>query len=563
MFSDLFLYSLKSSVVLAVLYLFYHLLFRKNTHFQLKRGVLLFIILAALVLPLIEFNTQAEFVPEYPAVQYINEERMLDKPYPYYKSIGWGPAENHDTKKTARFHSALTIASGIYLTGAAAMMLVLLLEFIKIGRMLTFGKPRHDLNRRVITHRLIRFPFSFWKWVFIPARISYDQDTWRLIQEHEYVHLRQRHSLDLLLSSLIKCLFWFNPTVYLLQSNIKENHEALADHEVLKSNGLSHYSEALLKVCLETGSLSLGHSFALRSNLSKRIRTMRLEKTSLSKSVVALSLMLLVGFGMFTQTSLYGQDLTERNQLLKLLKERRHTVGHLANRKLSARHNKVFDKIRKQHPNDSLNWTYLPENTLAEYTAEYQPYQYPLYFDQLMRTDKDDLIDQIEKDTSSLMINGFEFYSYEFRDEIREQVKAEKNYLLFYKSLDDPFKPENQVVYEMDEVDVLPEPLGGLDNFTKVIAMDCNVPEGIDRDRLPEFIEFEFVIHGSRHYSATNLVTELKGGDKKNEDIYKFFGEVHSMIRRKIGTVYAWKRGMKDGKPVNVRMILSIPTKYM
>lgn len=49
---------------------------------------------------------------------------------------------------------------------------------------------------------------------------------------HELAHIRQRHSLDVLLIELVLCFSWFNPLLIWLKRAMQRNHEFLADEAV-------------------------------------------------------------------------------------------------------------------------------------------------------------------------------------------------------------------------------------------------------------------------------------------------------------------------------------------
>ena len=53
------------------------------------------------------------------------------------------------------------------------------------------------------------------------------------IIEHEYVHIKQYHTFDILLLELILILQWFNPFVWPYKGSLKEIHEYLADDGVI------------------------------------------------------------------------------------------------------------------------------------------------------------------------------------------------------------------------------------------------------------------------------------------------------------------------------------------
>jgi beta-lactamase regulating signal transducer with metallopeptidase domain len=570
MLSGLLLFSLKSSVVLCVLYTAYHFLFRKNTHFHVKRIILLLIIGSSLALPQLKYESSHELASESPAINKLDGLRALEHKKYQASPVTKVPATTTEAPMEDETSlNWLEILGAIYVTGVVVMLSLFIVELVRLSWILGKGRARHDLNRMAVTHRLVKFPFSFWRWIFLPADLSYDQQTWELIQEHENVHLKQGHTLDILFATVIRCLLWFNPAAYYLQQSIKDNHEALADRMVLTQYDLSRYSKALLEVCLQTGSLNLGHAFALKSNLSKRINTMNLSNTHLAKSLLAILIFATISLGLFTQTSLYAQHVTPKSpddSALEMLESGSLTFVLKGKNKLTLRHQRVFDKLKSLHSDKELSFTYLETNEILEYLEQYNPYQETLYFDKIGNQDKNDIWNQLEKagkEENEVRINGQWFNLLDFSENFKASIDDKLNYLVIYHRKSNYWDHEEDQVYEMYEVDQLPEPVGGINRFTRSVALDMTLPEGIDKSDLPETVDFEFVVHGGGVLSHINLLTELQGDSEKTKAIYQFFGKIHNNIRGKTGTVYKWKKGIKDGQAVKVRMVISIPTKYM
>ncbi|WP_435354486.1 TonB family protein [Emticicia sp. SJ17W-69] len=67
--------------------------------------------------------------------------------------------------------------------------------------------------------------FSFFNFVFVDK----DLQKREVVLEHEYVHIKQLHSADVMLFELIAVLCWFNPVVYFYKKSIKNIHEFIAD----------------------------------------------------------------------------------------------------------------------------------------------------------------------------------------------------------------------------------------------------------------------------------------------------------------------------------------------
>lgn len=567
MLSALLLFSLKSSVVLCVLYTAYHFLFKKNTHFHVKRIILLLIIGASLVLPQLKYETSHELASENPTINKLDGLRILEHEKRQASPVTEAAATTSQISvKQEAALSWLEILSAIYVIGVIVMFSLFIVELVRLSWILGKGRARHDLNRMAITHPLIKFPFSFWRWIFLPADLSYDQQTWELIQEHENVHLKQGHTLDILCATIIKCLLWFNPAAYYLQQSIKDNHEALADRTVLNENDLSRYSKALLEVCLQSGSLNLGHAFALKSNLSKRINTMNLTNTHLAKSLLSILIFAAISLGLFTQTSLYAQKVKDEDTSGQAQFKSGYTFLPLGQFVLSERHKAILDKLKRLYPEKDLRFNYLPKSSKYPFSNLYSPHPNTEFFGEVTEEDKKQIFNNIDQE-KSLEASGFlemtGISKEEFSANLKQYVNDYQNYIVIYEHNESLFEAMAKPVYQMGEVDILPRPLGGLESFEHTVALDLKVPENIHKQDLPEFIKFEFVVLGGNHISELNLITEIKGNKRKQDDLYKFFGAVHKSIIQKISSYYSWQKGIKDNQEVNVRMVISIPTKYM
>jgi hypothetical protein len=114
-------------------------------------------------------------------------------------------------------------------------------------------------------------PFSFFRFIFIdPAKIR-EANLSKPIIEHEKVHARELHSLDLIIAEIVTILLWFNPFVFFYRSSIKENHEYLADSGVIRS-GINpvDYILALANEVFRNHSIGLTSSFKC-STTKKRL----------------------------------------------------------------------------------------------------------------------------------------------------------------------------------------------------------------------------------------------------------------------------------------------------
>jgi len=125
-----------------------------------------------------------------------------------------------------------------------------------------------------------------------------------IVLEHEYAHCKSRHSWDLVLMSLYKALFWFNPVIYKWAKEMQLNHEYLADAYVL-SSGVSPktYGATLLALNFSHSGGSLVHSFNEPSSLRKRIVHFKHQNKFNMKHILLLSAVAALAFGTMSMVS--------------------------------------------------------------------------------------------------------------------------------------------------------------------------------------------------------------------------------------------------------------------
>jgi hypothetical protein len=79
-------------------------------------------------------------------------------------------------------------------------------------------------------------PHSFGRYIFINRE---DYVNGRIADEiilHEWTHVHQRHSWDIVFVELLIAFGWFNPIFYLYRNKIRQNHEFLADNAVIQND---------------------------------------------------------------------------------------------------------------------------------------------------------------------------------------------------------------------------------------------------------------------------------------------------------------------------------------
>jgi hypothetical protein len=82
------------------------------------------------------------------------------------------------------------------------------------------------VSEKIVTH-------TFYNTIFINQAEYREGLLEREVLMHELAHVRQRHTLDILLVELLAVFFWFNPLLKLYKRAIQLNHEFLADAAVI------------------------------------------------------------------------------------------------------------------------------------------------------------------------------------------------------------------------------------------------------------------------------------------------------------------------------------------
>jgi hypothetical protein len=171
-------------------------------------------------------------------------------------------------------------------------------------------------------------PFSFFNYIFISN--SYQKLTAgdiQRIKDHEIVHARQLHSIDVMFIELISVLFWFNPLVIYLKKSIQEVHEYIVDEKIAeRGNGKKDYAELLLKLASDVRGFNLSAGFS-GSQIMRRIVMISRQRSLPGKKfmfiiLVPLSIILILSFSYIKnpddKTTQVKQEVSANQSQLKI-----------------------------------------------------------------------------------------------------------------------------------------------------------------------------------------------------------------------------------------------------
>ena len=272
----LFLYSIKSALVLALLYLPYMLILRKESFFRLNRTVLLLILLLSLVLPLMNIHSLSW--DSQPVVQAARQQ-MVEVGIPVNAGMLL-PEVAVQGERNGIQVSWFHVVSFLFVLGTLFVFFLRVSQILRMGYVIRTGSLWHQREDGVMVycHADDVSPFSWMDNIVISAR-DYDENA-REILLHERAHVMARHSWDLLLLALLQTMQWWNPLVYILGGSLRDVHEYEADDFVLRSGvSAKAYQLLLIKKVVGASSYTFANNFDHSLTL-KRITMMQKSKSS-------------------------------------------------------------------------------------------------------------------------------------------------------------------------------------------------------------------------------------------------------------------------------------------
>ncbi|WP_299225556.1 M56 family metallopeptidase [uncultured Psychroserpens sp.] len=263
----------------------YDLLLRKETFFNWNRAYLIVTVLLSVSIPFIKIKQikaimSDELIVRLPEVIIGNtgKKSSID---PEVANLAGITAQSEPTP----------ILNIVLIIGMCIALLVLAFKIYKLT-VLVYKYPKRWKGKLLIINLInSTAAFSFFHYVFLGEKLtSQDKAT---ILEHEMIHVKEKHTLDLLLFEIFRIVFWFNPLVYIYQNRIAMLHEYIADAKAVKTQNKSTYYNNLMAQVFETKNFSFVNPFFKKSIIKKRI--VMLNKTK-SKQINILKYILVIPF---------------------------------------------------------------------------------------------------------------------------------------------------------------------------------------------------------------------------------------------------------------------------
>jgi TonB-dependent SusC/RagA subfamily outer membrane receptor len=171
-----------------------------------------------------------------------------------------------------------TVSIAIFITGMLVMGLRIIMQLFSLRRiktnatLLNEGEVKlFDVNEQIV-------PFSFNNGIYINRQLHTEAELQEIIR-HEFVHIKQKHSIDIFFAEVLCMLLWFHPAAWFIRKAIRQNLEFIADEKVLQDGvDKKQYQYLLLKV-VGNSNYSIAANFNF-SSLKNRIIMMNQIKSA-------------------------------------------------------------------------------------------------------------------------------------------------------------------------------------------------------------------------------------------------------------------------------------------
>lgn len=291
------IYVLESATCLAILYLAYHFLLRKEKSFNYNRFYLLAAIFFSVSFPLIEIgynpaNTPAVLNSIHQVGNEVGSEPIIEASKAYSYTI---------TAKSERpFLLWWEMLLMIYVGGVLIGIFKLFLQIRSFRDIIWF--KRHNTRYKskegfFLVNTDGTLPtFSFFNYLFWDNTLKISELEKKQMLDHEKVHIREKHSLDIMLIQILKILFWFNPLLYLYRMLLEETHEFAADRKVAAQTGTSLYTQLLVKTVFKKMGLQHGSYFGKNQTVKRVNMLSKQKKINIFRLMMPLPLIALLFF---------------------------------------------------------------------------------------------------------------------------------------------------------------------------------------------------------------------------------------------------------------------------
>ncbi|MDP4185898.1 MAG: M56 family metallopeptidase, partial [Bacteroidota bacterium] len=315
---------------------------------------------------------------------------------------------------------------------------------------------------------------------------------------HETEHVKQKHSVDIMILEMLTVFQWCNPFIWLIRRLVRENHEFLADKAVL-DKGFSPSGYKLLLL-----SQVAGDGFLITNNFNYSLIKNRIRMISKNKS--------------------------SKYAIVPIFAGLMIAAGLLVSLHLQAGNMKMVSTLKS-----------LPQSAIQLWNGNIQADGSAL--NNARNTDASDVGSMPAKMTSELVPNKKQLSQNAEKEGNKKKNTIDMITVCGYGDSSDTIKKEKEKVYlAVDQMPVFP---GGTDQLLRFLIMNVRYPAAAQKQGLEGTEVISFVINTKGEISNIKIVRSI--GIECDEEAVRI-----------VKLMPKWKPGMDKGKVVPVQYTLPI-----
>ncbi|MFM2401252.1 MAG: hypothetical protein RI950_769, partial [Bacteroidota bacterium] len=233
--TELFIYLLKSMIYSGIFFGYYTLFLKNTIYHSYNRYYLLASMALSVYFPIVSIT----FSP-------ISKEQLAATPALKYLMYG----SNAPVQEVIIPWEIL----------AALLLCYLAFSILRIFRLKAKNSKTQMGEFTFIETDVEEAPFSFFSNLFWKKSISIEDENGQKMLQHELVHIRQKHSWDRLFSQTICAIFWMNPFNWIMQKELQNIHEFIADRDAVGTGEVDAFAKMLLQNYYGNHFLNPSHS---------------------------------------------------------------------------------------------------------------------------------------------------------------------------------------------------------------------------------------------------------------------------------------------------------------
>ena len=544
-------YDLKVAVLVAAFYMFYRLLLSRETFHRVNRAVLLLTAVASFLLPL--------------CVVTVHKTVVLSQAPTALVTADLGAVSIAETE-TPLWQTAVF---AVFVAGALVTLGHTLVGIVKVWRLISHSEQHREADGVVVcvTDRDVP-PFSFYRYIVL-SRSDYGTPPLEgqgmvAILAHERGHIRERHTLDLLLVDTLTALQWFNPAMWMLRQDLRAIHEYEADAAVLSQGiNMRQYQYLLIQKAVAACGYSVANGIT-HSTLKNRINMMlNNKKTTRASWLKLLAMLPIVGTALVLNAETvndYVYEDTQEQPQKKVVKKGRKA----AQVKMNATTIEVKEAKAEETPQAESEPKLIIDGKVAaepqqeiikmsEVLGDREPLLVidgkvtkpeqlnainPKEIDNVSVIKNEDVLKEYAKHFNADTSNGILFIN------TKEYVKNGKKAIAsFTVQNDEPEKNTDREAF--DVVEQMPEYPGGLPELMKYISMNVHYPEAAMKTGTQGRVVVQFIIEEDGTVSDARVVQRVSD-------------ELDAEALRVVSAMPKWTPGRQKGQPVRVKYTMPV-----